>query len=95
MAKEILERSRMDPAYMWRLEDIYPSEAAFERDMEKAQGISENAAAWQGRVREDPMAAVRAYFEGSKVLSRLYSYAFMKADEDSADTVIGWFRENH
>ena len=87
MAKEILERSRMDPAYMWRLEDIYPSEEAFERDMEKAQEISQKAAAWQGRVREDPMQAVRAYFEGSKVLSRLYSYAFMKADEDSADTV--------
>ncbi len=87
MAREILERSCMDPKYMWHLDDIYASEEAFEKDMEKAQALSGTAEQWQGRVREDPMAAIRAVFEGSKVLSRLFSYAFMKKDEDSADPV--------
>ncbi len=86
MAKELPERNQMDAAYMWHLEDIYPTEEAFEKDFEKASALVGEAEKHQGRVHEAPMEAVEAYFESSKAISRLYSYAFMKKDEDNGNT---------
>ena len=86
MAKELPERNQMDAAYMWHLEDIYPTEEAFEKNFEKASALVGEAEKHQGRVHEAPMEAVEAYFESSKAISRLYSYAFMKKDEDNGNT---------
>ncbi len=83
---EMRERKDADPRYLWHLTDIYASAEAFEKDFEKAKGMIAEIPAFAGRVREDPMAAVRARFELSKVIGRLYGYAFMKQDEDSGDT---------
>ena len=83
---ELLERKDMDPRYQWRLTDIYPSSEKFEADFEKAKKAVAAAQGFQGRVREDPLAAVRARFEASKIIGRLFGYAFMKKAEDSANT---------
>ena len=83
---DIRERKDADPRYMWHLDDIYSSAEAFEKDFEKAKRMVPEFAALAGHVREDPMAAVRARFEIEKLIGRLYSYAFMKQDEDTADT---------
>ncbi len=83
---ELRERKDADPAYLWHLTDIYPTPEAFEADFARAGEMTAAIGAFAGRVKEDPMAAVRARFEVSKVIGRLYSYAFMKQDEDGADT---------
>ena len=85
MSNELKERGQMDEKYLWHLQDIYASSEAFEADLESCRALLDAMAAWKGRVKEDPMAAVRAYFDGMKRFTRLYSYAFMKQDEDGGN----------
>ena len=35
MGKELKTRNEMDPKYLWRLEDIYPTDDAAEKEMEE------------------------------------------------------------
>ncbi len=86
MATVTRPRAEMDKACLWRLEDIFPTDEAFEKELAAVRGELPKVSAFKGKVASDPKGAIRASFEINKRLSVLYSYAFMKQDQDGADT---------
>ncbi len=79
-------RADIDPAHRWRLEDVYPDEAAWERDFADAQRALPAAAAHRGRLGDGPAALLLALQERDAQglrLERLYGYAQMRSDEDT------------
>ena len=85
MANELKPRTEMDQRWMWDLTAIYPNEEAFETALEHAKKLTENVKAWQGRVREDPKAAIETVYGLYRALDRLGTWAYMHKDEDSSD----------
>ena len=85
MAQELKKRSEMDPKYQWRLTDIYADDAAFEADFQAVARMVKDFAAFEGKVQDDPRAAIRAYFAIDRKMDKLYGYASMKHDEDSGN----------
>ena len=41
MGKELKPRSEMDPKYLWRLEDIFPTDEAAEQEISALSGLLE------------------------------------------------------
>ncbi len=82
-------RAQMDARYQWRLEDLYPSDARWEEDFAAARPAIERAAAYKGKLgtKEGLLGALRAYEAVSLLLTRLYSYAHMRRDEDNGSAV--------
>ena len=85
MARELKNRSEMDARWQWRLEDIFPTEEAYDRAYEQAQADIGKVAAWQGRVKENPRQAVRDADALELLFDHLAAYALMRKDEDSGD----------
>ena len=85
MIREPKNRSQQDPRTLWDLTALYQTEAAFEQDFEKAKCQLEQVKAWQGRVQEDPRAAIRESTAMDETLEKLYTYAGLHRDEDTGD----------
>jgi len=85
--QQVPKRSETDPKYHWRLEDLFPSQADWEREYEQAKQLIAKAAEFQGKL-SDP-AELKACFELEDELSlhveRLYVYANMRHHEDTAE----------
>lgn len=78
-------RRDMDPRWMWNLNDILDGAPAFDRLFAQTEKALAAASAWQGRVADDPRAAIRASYEISRAVDRLFTYARMRLDEDGGD----------
>lgn len=79
-------RKEMDPRWTWDLSSILEGTAAFDALFEATE---KKIAAWsecQGQVEKDPRSAIRGYFEISRSVERLYTYARMRLDEDGGDS---------
>ena len=50
--KKILERSEIDAADRWAVEDLYPSDEAWKEDLEKLKALSAELAGFAGRLGE-------------------------------------------
>ncbi|MBR4360456.1 MAG: oligoendopeptidase F [Clostridia bacterium] len=87
MAQEIKARKDMDPQWQWRLDDIFPTEEAYDQAYQRARQAIEAVRGWQGRVKDDPRQAIRDENDLSLLLDRLGAYALMHKDEDSGDPV--------
>ncbi len=85
MIREPKNRNQQDPRTLWDLTALYQTEAAFEQDFEKAKGQLEQVKTWQGRVQEDPRAAIRESTAMEETLEKLYTYAGLHRDEDTGD----------
>ena len=85
MACELKTRNEMDKQYLWRLEDIFPTEAAYEQAYAQAEKAIESMAAWQGRVKENPRQAIMDADALALQLDHLAAYALMRKDEDGSD----------
>jgi oligoendopeptidase F len=85
--QQVPKRSETDPKYHWRLEDLFPSQAEWDREYEQAKALIAKAAGFQGKL-SDP-AQLKACFELEDELSlhveRLYVYANMRHHEDTAE----------
>jgi oligoendopeptidase F len=84
-------RDRADIALKdtWRLEDIYRSDEAWAAAKDKIAGRFDDALAFQGKLAESPsqmLACLKLNTEIDKELSRLFSYASMKSDQDTRDS---------
>ena len=69
----------------WNLGELYPSEAAWNAEKDRLEGEVEGLASYRGKLGESAAAlrgALDAISATDKELSRLYVYAFLKADED-------------
>ena len=79
------KRNEIDPRWQWNLNDIINGTSAFDALFAETQHAVGEAAARQGRVAEDPRAAIRSFFEISRSIERMFTYARMRLDEDGSN----------
>lgn len=82
-------RQDIDSKLKWKLEDMYQTDAAWERDFEKISGEYPRLAEYRGRLTESAEtlnAFYRLEEKISLILEKLYVYARMRKDEDNAVT---------
>ncbi len=81
------KRSESAPETRWKLEDIFPSQAAWDKEYAEAKGLIKKISEYQGKLAD--VAQLKACFELEDELSmhveRLYVYANMKHHEDTAE----------
>ena len=82
------KRSEMDARYLWKLEDIYACNNCWEADYKLAKDDLAAVAAAQGTLgsAEGLFTALKAQDEAIRRVSRLYTYARMRRDEDNSNT---------
>ncbi len=86
--ERLLKRSEVPVEMTWRLADIYASLEDWEADLAESVALSEQIAAFEGKATSDPGTLLRVlniYEECIRKLFRIYSYANMKHDGDTAD----------
>lgn len=84
---DIRRREDVAPQYKWDLTHIYPNDEAWEAAMAATFEEVKAFAGWEGKVAEDPRAAIRAYFDVDEKMAPVFSYAFLRKETDNADTV--------
>lgn len=88
MAEKMKTRDEIEAKYKWNLKHIYVSDEAWQTEYDRVSGrVNEVAATFNGRVKEDPKGAIRAYFALQKEILPLYEYAFLRKETDNADPV--------
>jgi oligoendopeptidase F len=84
---QLPKRSETEEKFRWKLEDIFPSQSAWDKEYKEAKALMAKAADFQGKL-ADP-AQLKACFELEDELSlhveRLYVYANMRHHEDTAE----------
>ena len=88
MEKKVPARSEVPQEMTWRLEDIYPSAEDFEKEYVKIRELTEDFAKLEGTVTKSGAVLLKAYDlleEIGLLEQRLFGYASMKHDEDTAD----------
>ena len=85
MAKQLKARNEMDPRYQWHLEDIFPNDADAEKEIGALSALLPEISAYQGHIADDPKKAIVEYFEISKRLEKVFSYAMLKHDQDGSN----------
>ena len=89
VSNKILTRSRQDPSACWAITDIFPSDQAWSRALDDCRDFPKEIAAFQGTLGSSA-ANLLAYLQRSEAINRqveqLYVYAFLRADEDTADS---------
>lgn len=81
-----MERKEMDPRYFWKLEDIFPSNEAWEEEYTSATEKIDAVAAFYGRVAESAETLFALMEAGDKLgmsVEKLFTYARMRRDEDN------------
>jgi len=82
-------RAEADPKFCWHLEDIFPSNAAWEAEFSKAKEKIAAFAAHAGKLGTSSDALFAALSDQSGMshcIERLYCYAHMRRDEDNGNT---------
>lgn len=83
------KRSDVPAAYTWRLTDIYPDEAAFEKALAEVQKDTEKLASYKGRLaesRETLRDALLEFEQLGEKLERVFMYAHLNKDVDNSNT---------
>ena len=84
--KRIPERSEIDSSYKWRIEDIYPSDKAFEEALEQAEQYPEELSEYKGKLSVSA-ASLLSYLklddEITEKVTDLIHYSSRKSDEDT------------
>lgn len=88
--ERIPERKDVPAEHKWHLEDMYPTDADWEKDFEKAKTYPERLAAKQGKISTsaaDLLEYLRTDDELTVLLNDLANYAHRRSDEDTRDPV--------
>ena len=75
---------------LWNLEAIYPDVAAWDADFARLKPLAEAFAAYRGRLAESPKVfaeAIEAYDAFERLAEKVYVYAHLRSDENTADSV--------
>jgi oligoendopeptidase F len=83
------ERSEVPEKYKWKLEDLYPSDQAWNEAKQNLVAQFDEITQYQGKLGSSPSKLLACLeFDGkvSKEFGRLYSYAHMKSDEDTGNS---------
>lgn len=84
--KKIPQRSEISSEFKWRLEDVYPSDKAFEDALSEAGTYPEKIEAFRGKIAasaEELLAYLRLDDEITEKMRDLLHYANRKSDEDT------------
>ena len=82
------KRSEVPVESTWRLEDIYETEELWEKDLAKIEAYGEKLHEFEGHVTESAQKMLEVYDlmeKCSLMLDKVYGYAHMKQDQDTAD----------
>ena len=82
-----MERSEIQEAYRWNLEEIFPNDSAWEEAFARVKEEVPKAAAFSGKLAEGPdvlRAALDQCVNTERQMEKLYSYAHMRRDENNA-----------
>ena len=83
------ERAEVPIEYKWKLEDLYPSDQAWNQAKEKLAAQFDNVEKYKGKLASSASELLDCLeFDSrlSKEFGRLYSYAHMKSDEDTRNS---------
>ena len=84
--ERIPERKDVPEKYKWKLEDIYPTDEDWEKDLEKLKKLPEKIASFKGRLSESAktlLEYLKLNDEVSLLCDSLANYAQRKSDEDT------------
>ena len=90
MNSRLPKREEVKEELTWRLEDICPDQAAWEKELAEAEKMADGLAGYEGRLAESPeamYAALKAYDACMLKLERVGGYAHMRHDEDTANAL--------
>ena len=88
--ERIPKRSEVPEEFKWALEDIYPSDEAWNEDLAKLQALPEKIASYNGRLGESAetlLEFMRLSDDISVLADSLGNYAQRRSDEDTANTL--------
>ncbi|WP_424002551.1 oligoendopeptidase F [Haloarcula salina] len=81
-------RSDIDEAYKWDLDSLYASDEDWEAAYARAEELTADLAAYEGRATEDAetlLETLETYEELMRTVSNVAAYARMRRDEDTTD----------
>jgi oligoendopeptidase F len=93
---KIRERSEIAVEHKWNLEDLYPSDEAWNKAKQDIVAKFDEVAKYQGRLTSSAstlLACLELDSQISKEFGRLYSYASMKSDQDTGDSKYLGFKQ--
>ncbi|MHB9033305.1 MAG: oligoendopeptidase F [Anaerolineae bacterium] len=85
----IPKRSEVKPEDTWNLAVMYASDAEWEADLQAAEALPAQVAAFQGRLGESPdvlAEAVVAYMNANRMMEKIYVYSHLRHDEDLGES---------
>ncbi len=88
MAEKVKARSEINPSDTWRLEDIFPTDEAWEKELSDMAPMAEKALSFRGKLGNsaaDLLKFLKFDDEAGIRLGALYGYASMRSDQDTAD----------
>ena len=86
----IKERCQISKAFQWDLSSLFESDQSWEQLFESAKEDIEEIKVWQGRILESSptfLTVIESSLALNRKLGRLYTYAKMKSDENTKDSV--------
>ena len=88
MAERIPQRSEVAAEYKWKINDIYPTDEAWEQDCKNAQSAAEIISGYKGKLCSSASDLLEYMHYDDKLtvtLENLINYAQRKSDEDTRD----------
>ncbi len=85
---KILTREEVEEHLTWKLEDIFPSDAEWDQEFQEVSALSKKASSFQGTIGNGAEALLELFTyqdELTKRLRKLYTYAHLKHDQDTAN----------
>jgi oligoendopeptidase F len=82
-------RTEVETKYKWSLEDFYPTLKEWEKEFGQGENQIADIEGFKGRLGEGALTvrlAIETYLTNLRRVERLYTYAHMKSDEDTADS---------
>ncbi|MFC5471696.1 oligoendopeptidase F [Cohnella suwonensis] len=84
---QVTKRSEVPNEYRWKLEDLYPNQAAWDAEFKKVKQLAGEIAGYQGKLK-DAASIARCFAlddDVSLLTERLYVFANMRHHEDTAE----------
>ncbi|MGG0719075.1 oligoendopeptidase F [Robertmurraya massiliosenegalensis] len=87
--KKLPVRSEIKVEDTWRLEDIFPTDEAWDKELQEVSALIPGVSAFQGKLAESADTLYEALQKQDQILeriSKLYTYAHMRYDQDTTNS---------
>lgn len=89
MSDKLIKRSEVDVKETWQLSDIFADDKEWEKEFERVSKLIPDYKKYEGKLGESAenlYGCLKFDEETGLAIDRLYSYAFLKSDQDTSDT---------